>query len=487
MKGKGFLILFVLLFLVIQGEAWRRRRRRRRACTAVNCAWRLGTCSTTCGPGTKTYVKTRVNSCGGSCVQPAAVACNLRACPINCVTSAWSSWGTCSKTCGAGGVEIRTRTVTTAAQHGGTACPSLTESKACNQVCMNNGTFTGGRCVCVGSYTGTCCQTPPPVHCAMSAWSTWGTCSKTCGAGGVAVRTRSVVTHSQHGGRNCTGALRETKSCNEICLNSGNFTSNVVNNVTHSSCKCHAGYAGACCQRKVPVHCVTSAWSAWSNCSKTCGGGESFRTRSIVTPHKHNGTVCPALRETKACNMICYNGGNYSTNGCVCVGGHNGSCCEIKPSPVHCVLSTWSSWSNCSKTCGAGGVKTRTKSVVTEALYGGRNCSGNRSESKPCNHICYNGGNYSLIQTPYKIGHACICHGGYTGSCCQVPPGINIDLTINIYETIYVIWEPYNPTHHRSHSCGGMGAGGEGEEGEGEGGGMRWDEDKEETELESLI
>jgi hypothetical protein len=46
--------------------------------------------------------------------------------PVNCVVSAWSDFGACVN-----GVETRSRTVTTPASNGGTACPTLVETQAC--------------------------------------------------------------------------------------------------------------------------------------------------------------------------------------------------------------------------------------------------------------------------------------------------------------------------------------------------------------------
>ena len=44
----------------------------------------------------------------------------------------WDTWATCSKTCD-GGVQVRTRKVTTHEENGGTACSGLsTEQQDCN-------------------------------------------------------------------------------------------------------------------------------------------------------------------------------------------------------------------------------------------------------------------------------------------------------------------------------------------------------------------
>lgn len=109
----------------------------------------------------------------------------------------------------------------------------------------------------------------------------------------------------------------------------------------------------------VPVNCVVSSWSSWSNCDKTCGGGVQTRTRTIITPASNGGEECPVLSETQACN----------TQSCP---------------PVDCVVSSWSAWSNCSSTCG-GGLQTRTRTVITPASNGGAVCP-LLSESQTCNN-----------------------------------------------------------------------------------------------------
>ena len=51
------------------------------------------------------------------------------------------------------------------------------------------------------------------------------------------------------------------------------------------------------------VDCVVSAWSAWSDCNVTCGGGSQSRNRTITTLSAFNGSACPSeLAETLSCN-----------------------------------------------------------------------------------------------------------------------------------------------------------------------------------------
>lgn len=51
--------------------------------------------------------------------------------PVDCAVSEWGEWSYCSKDCG-GGKRNRYRHVTVAPENGGAACPSLSDSEACN-------------------------------------------------------------------------------------------------------------------------------------------------------------------------------------------------------------------------------------------------------------------------------------------------------------------------------------------------------------------
>ena len=65
--------------------------------------------------------------------------CNEQACPTNCVVSAWSEWGSCSKNCAGatpgtrlfGARQERSRYIETPAANGGHACPALAQTKLC--------------------------------------------------------------------------------------------------------------------------------------------------------------------------------------------------------------------------------------------------------------------------------------------------------------------------------------------------------------------
>jgi len=52
---------------------------------------------------------------------------------------------------------------------------------------------------------------------------------------------------------------------------------------------------------KKPRDCHVSEWSSWGPCSKTCGIGETLRTRVIKQHPAHGGRHCPPLRDYKWC------------------------------------------------------------------------------------------------------------------------------------------------------------------------------------------
>ncbi|XP_039199733.1 thrombospondin type-1 domain-containing protein 7A isoform X1 [Crotalus tigris] len=48
--------------------------------------------------------------------------------------------------------------------------------------------------------------------------------------------------------------------------------------------------------------CIVSDFSAWTECSKSCGKGLSYRFRHIVAPPRYGGSACPNLTEFQACS-----------------------------------------------------------------------------------------------------------------------------------------------------------------------------------------
>uniref|UniRef100_A0A8C5QIT0 Thrombospondin-2 n=1 Tax=Leptobrachium leishanense TaxID=445787 RepID=A0A8C5QIT0_9ANUR len=158
--------------------------------------------------------------------------------------SPWSEWTECSVTCGPG-TQQRGRSCDATSS---TCAGSSIQTRTCNLgKCDNRIRQDGG----------------------WSHWSPWSACSVTCGIGNI---TRIRLCNSpkpQLGGKNCTGAGRETKHCE-----------------------------GAPC----PINGKWGPWSPWSSCSVTCGGGLRDRARLCNNPKpQHGGKKC--IGETKEKDM----------------------------------------------------------------------------------------------------------------------------------------------------------------------------------------
>ena len=55
-----------------------------------------------------------------------------------------------------------------------------------------------------------------------------------------------------------------------------------------------------------PVDGGWGEWKTWTKCTKTCGGGKTWRTRECDSPEPaHGGKYCQGLAtETEGCNFI---------------------------------------------------------------------------------------------------------------------------------------------------------------------------------------
>ncbi|XP_019616130.1 PREDICTED: fibrillin-3-like [Branchiostoma belcheri] len=140
-------------------------------------------------------------------------------------------------------------------------------------------------------------------------------------------------------------------------------------------------------RRRCDRNCVWRGWSSWSSCSASCGSsGTKTRTRSHAVTRQCNGRACTGpSRETVACNR---------------------RCC-----PRNCRWHSWSSWSSCTATCGSSGTRSRTRTVAVTPYCGGSSCTGDSSQTSPCNRHCPHGA---------PDGPRCNCADtGYSGTCCD--------------------------------------------------------------------
>ena len=334
------------------------------ACRASWTAWsEWSPCSKTCSTGKEISTRScrhsltglTSNICKGS-PQKTRI-CTRRPCRVD---GEWGPWSPCSATC-SWGTRVRIRTC------------DHPQGQYSGQPCL------GRRIAREGCYLGFC-----PVHGGWSAWSSWSSCSTSC-SGGVRTRNRTCSNPlPQYGGKTCGGDSTQKYQCNiEPCPIHGGWTA--WSSWSSCSTSCSGGittrnrtcsnplpqYGGKTCggdstQRQqcntepCLIHGGWTAWSTWSHCSVTCSRGSQvrFRTCSDPTP-QHGGQNCS---------------GNSSDI----------KYCELRPCPIHGNWTTWSQWSDCSKTC-ANGTRSRNRTCSSPfPQFGGRNCSGEVTEITSC-------------------------------------------------------------------------------------------------------
>lgn len=267
--------------------------------------------------------KNRGKNCSALGASRETKPCFLTNCPLDGNFSEWSVFSKCSKSCGTG-LKRRTRTCSNPVpNHGGRNCSRLgsaSEEWECN-------------------------THPCPIDGGYSVWTEFTPCDVSCG-NGTRQRTRSCSNPKPlHGGRNCShlGPNVEIEICDtNLC----------------------------------PIHGGFSEWTAFSECTKSCGNGTQRRARKCSNPKpKHGGRNCSSLGpmiEIQQCNVHhCPKNGGYTQ---------------------------WTDFSECTKSCG-NGTKIRTRNCTNpEPQYGGKNCSilGKNTEFQQCNtHYCSVNGGYT--------------------------------------------------------------------------------------------
>ena len=416
-------------------------------------------CRFSCGGGTKarsrrvTWQAVKEHSVCSSLTE--TESCNTHACPQDTMLSQWGSWSTCTVSCGGGSI-VRVRTIVTKARFGGKVLGTTKQFQPCTQrpcphACVvsafsawskctascghgvqtkvraiQHNPFAGGRPCPVLQMMKICNARPCPLDCATSTFKSWTPCSRSCGTG-LRTRYRSIMHAAHVGGKSCPH-LAETEvcasyacptpckvsdwspwsACSKSCQGGVTFRSrSVLHAATHTTTQTQARCPNLvekmiCGVSPCPVHCKVSNWSAWTQCSQSCGGGVQRRHRSIVTKRIRKGDVCPSLQEHKecstqpcpqacvmgafskwsACSTTCGSGRQHRSRSVKHHGFHGGSscgatysnrACSAKSCPVDCIVDEFSSWSMCSASCG-GGTRKRRRSIMRSSSYGGKTC-----------------------------------------------------------------------------------------------------------------
>jgi hypothetical protein len=192
--------------------------------------------------------------------------------------------------------------------------------------------------------------------CVMSDWVV-GECSSTCldanGRPGIQIISRSETGTSWD--PNCTDKSG-VKAPEDKCP--GRYGASCPPDAVDRDC------ATVHC----PIDCEMGDWSGWSECTAPCGGGSHERHRGIDRPADHGGKMCLSLADSGECNMD--------------------SCDQ------DCVLSDWSAWGPCSKSClgkstWLPGKQSRTK-TIKEPTVGAGFCPEPRTEMRYEMQACNN-------------------------------------------------------------------------------------------------
>lgn len=229
----------------------------------------------------------------------------------DCEWAAWAEWSDCTQANGTCGTGFRERerTYKTLPRGNGRLCPP----KIKKQVDAHQN--------CSGQLE--CC-----INQQWGEWNPFGPCSVSCGKG-VRKRGRIIAVN----GTACGSPAVGKSSDFEFCVNT------------------------AC---PVNSDCVWGGWADWSQCSKPCHG---YHTKQRRVEQHGSGDGLPCIGPTKMqeqCNPVL----GETDLPALCVPGAG---------PKDCELGVWSSWSQCSVSCGDGTMD-RSRSVKFEGATGGKSC-----------------------------------------------------------------------------------------------------------------
>ncbi|XP_058879421.1 SCO-spondin [Acipenser ruthenus] len=345
-------------------------------------------CSDTRNPAlkTRTRVCERRDPCTGEGFQERA--CNLPQCATtgvedcqgedcasrNCSWNPWADWGECSRSCGVG-QQQRIRTFLSPGANG-SWCDDILggniETRFCNiRACRVNGSW--------------------------SRWSPWSWCDRKCG-GGKSIRTRSCSSPPpKNGGNSCEGEKNQVKICNsKPCDGEG----------------CPSGLEFVDCANRCPRHCsdlqqgITCQDSTECQPGCRCPAGYLEQDGACVQPWQCE--CADALGHSWAPGSSL----GQDCNNCTCAEGRI-SCTNLTCPAPDCGWSSWSTWSSCSVSCGAGR-RTRFRSSTSGSKD--RECQREQAQTRPCDPgtcppLCLHDNQELSLGATWLVGECqqCIC------------------------------------------------------------------------------
>lgn len=388
----------------------------------------------------------------------------------DCKLTVWSDWSACSSTCF--GVRDRSRLVEQFATGEGKSCNStaLMEMLPCNPG--------------VNEATPSSCEVLPNRSCLLSHWSQWMDCPVTCG-GGQHQRARRVIQPPSGGGESCQDELTQTRTCNmnkcgshcidchwgqwsdwEACSKCGGqrYRQRRVEQLPNhcgSPCETRSSQETSKCSFLCakPRWCVWGEWSAFSQCSATCGGASKQRQRHLLITDVYptNGNFL-----FKAYHHMMCAGTRFEAVKCTELQKCGTQACV----PVDCAFSVWSQWYAPQMT----GLCQRNRVIVKNNNECGTACSGNLIETKsegcildtlkPRNCEMTNWGDWSMCPAAYAQKYRLRgifsqpANGGSADTCAG-----DLRVTANCRQSQSIVncgFTPWSGWGSCSQTCGGL-------------------------------
>ncbi|TFK11426.1 peroxisome proliferator-activated receptor gamma coactivator 1-beta-like [Platysternon megacephalum] len=235
-------------------------------------------CSASCGMGMKKrHRMIKMTPADGSMCNTETTEvekCMMPEChTIPCMLSPWSEWSDCSVTCGKG-MRTRQRMLKSAAELGD-----------CNEELEQ---------------VEKCMLPECPIDCELTEWSKWSECNKSCGKGHM-IRTRMIQMEPQFGGAPCPETVQRKKCRIRKCLRGPGLEKRRWKEARE---KRRSEHAKEDVDGELYPGCKMRPWTAWSECTKLCGGGIQERFMTVKKRFKSTQfTSCKDKKEIRACNV----------------------------------------------------------------------------------------------------------------------------------------------------------------------------------------